>query len=194
MARLDGKKVLFVVAHEFEDIELWYPVLRLAEEGAQCFIAAVRIGLHPRPAIPQKYVTGRFGTTVPPLVHAEGRRFALIELGDPAVREMDALVIPGGFSPDSLRIHDGFLDLVRHYAKQGRVVAAICHGPQVLISAGLARGRRMTGYAAVRDDLVNAGALYEDQPVVVDGRIVTSRCPDDLPDFCKAIIDLLARG
>lgn len=193
MGQLEGKKVLFMVAQEFEDIELWYPVLRLAEEGARCFILAIPDGLHPRPAIPQKYVTGRFGTTVPPLVHAEGRRFSLIGIEDPAVREMDALVIPGGYSPDTLRIHKECLDLVRHYAEQGRVIAAICHGPQVLISAGLVRGRRMTGYAAVRDDLVNAGAIYEDKPVVVDGRIVTSRVPDDLPEFCGAIIDLLGR-
>lgn len=193
MTRLLGKKILFMVAHEFEDVELWYPLLRLAEEGAQCFILALPLGLHPRPAVPQKYVTGRFGTTVPPLVHAEGKRFSLVDLHDPLIREMDALIIPGGYSPDSLRINKECLCLVRYYAEHRRVIAAICHGPQVLISAGLARGRRMTGYEAVKDDLINAGALYEDLPVVVDGSIVTSRCPDDLPEFCKAIIDLLAQ-
>ena len=107
---------------------------------------------------------------------------------------MDALVIPGGYSPDALRINPKVLELVRHYADSGKVVAAICHGPQVLISAGLAKGRRMTAYAAVRDDLINAGAQYVDEPVVVDGRTVTSRVPDDLPEFCRAIIELLGEA
>lgn len=193
MGRLEGKKVLFLVAQEFEDIELWYPLLRLSEEGASCYILALKEGLHTRPALPDKYVTGRFGTTVPPLVHAEGKRFSLIDLDDPRVGEMDALVIPGGYSPDALRINRRVLELVRHYAGSGKVVAAICHGPQVLISAGLVKGRRMTAYAAVRDDLVNAGAEYLDEPVVVDGGIVTSRVPDDLPEFCRAIIEALSR-
>lgn len=192
MGRLEGKKVLFVVAHEFEDIELWYPLLRLSEEGARCYILAIKEGLHTRPALPEKYVTGRFGTTVPPLVHAEGKRFSLIDFGDPQTKEMDALVIPGGYSPDALRINQRVLELVRHYANSGKVVAAICHGPQVLISAGLAKGRRMTSYVAVKDDLLNAGAEYVDEPVVVDDKIITSRVPDDLPDFCRAIIELLA--
>jgi len=189
---LKGKRVLFMVAHEFEDIELWYPLLRLGEEGARCFILALKEGLHTRPAVPEKYVTGRFGTTVPPLVHEEGKRFSLITLDDPGVKEMDAIVIPGGYSPDALRINKRCLELVRHYAEAGKVVAAICHGPQVLISAGLAKGRRMTSYIAVHDDLINAGAIYEDKPVVVDGNVVTSRVPDDLPEFCRAIIDLLS--
>lgn len=193
MGRLEGKEVLFVVAHEFEDIELWYPLLRLSEEGARCYILALKEGLHTRPAVPGKYVTGRFGTTVPPLVHEEGARFSLVSLEGPRVMEMDALVIPGGYSPDTLRINPKVLELVRHYTESGRVVAAICHGPQVLISAGLARGRRMTAYAAVRDDLINAGAQYVDEPAVVDGNLVTGRVPDDLPDFCRAIIDLLSK-
>lgn len=194
MGRLQGKKVLFVVAHEFEDIELWYPLLRLSEEGARCYILAIKEGLHTRPALPEKYVTGRFGTTVPPLVHVEGKRFSLVDLSDPNVKEMDALVIPGGYSPDALRINRRILELVHHYANSGKVVAAICHGPQVLISAGLAKGRRMTSYVAIKDDLVNAGAEYVDEPVVVDGKIITSRVPDDLPEFCHAIINLLAGG
>jgi protease I len=192
MGKIEGKRALFVVAHEFEDIELWYPLLRLSEEGARCFILALKEGLHTRPALPNKYVTGRFGTTVPPLVHVEGKRFSLVKPDDPEVKEMDALVIPGGFSPDALRINPKVLELVRYYIDHGRVVAAICHGPQVLISAGLAKGRKMTAYLAVKDDLINAGAEYVDAPVVVDGKIVTSRVPDDLPEFCRAIIGLLS--
>ena len=192
MGRLTGKRILFLVAHEFEDIELWYPLLRLSEEGARCYILALKEGLHTRPALPDKYVTGRFGTTVPPLVHQEGKRFSLVNLGDPEVQEMDALVIPGGYSPDALRLNLKVLELVRHYADSGKVVAAICHGPQVLISAGLAKGRKMTAYAAVKDDLINAGAEYVDEPAVVDEKIVTGRVPDDLPEFCRAIIDVLS--
>lgn len=106
---------------------------------------------------------------------------------------MDALIIPGGYSPDALRINQKILELVRHYACTGKVVAAICHGPQVLISAGLVKGKRMTAYAAVKDDLINAGAQFVDEPAVVDGKIVTARVPDDLPDFCRAIIDVLLK-
>ncbi|MGC8817495.1 MAG: type 1 glutamine amidotransferase domain-containing protein [Candidatus Hadarchaeum sp.] len=193
MDRLKTKRILFIVAHEFEDIELWYPLLRLSEEGASCYILALKEGLHTRPALPDKFVTGRFGTTVPPLVHEQGRRFALATLDDPKVWEMDALVIPGGYSPDALRTNRKVLELVQHYANSGKVIAALCHGPQVLISAGLAKGKRMTGYVAIKDDLINAGAHYVDEPVVVDGRIVTSRVPDDLPEFCQAIIALLVR-
>jgi len=192
MDRLDGKKVVFVVAHEFEDIELWYPLLRLNEEGAKTFIAAVDTGLHPRPAVPGKYVTGRFGTTVPPLVHEEGKRYKLIKLEQIKANEFAAMVFPGGFSPDPLRIDQRVLKLVKEFHQKGKILAAICHGPQVLISAGIIKGKRVTAYRAVMDDLINAGALFEDVPAVVDGNIITGRVPDDLPDFCQKIIEKLS--
>ena len=191
MGKVEGKRVVFLVGQEFEDIELWYSLLRLSEEGAKAVIVAVDTGLHPRPAVKGKYVTGRFGTTVPPLVHEEGRRYTLANLEEIDSDKVDAIVIPGGFSPDALRIHEGCLDLVRSLYEKKKIVAAICHGPQVLISAGIAEGKNMTCYEAVRDDLINAGANYEDSPVVVDGNIVTSRVPDDLPDFCRKIIEKL---
>ncbi len=189
---LEGKRIVFLVGQEFEDIELWYPFLRLSEEGVQVTIVALDVGLHTRPAVKGKYVTGRFGTTVPPLVHEEGRRFTLANLEEIDSDKMDAIVIPGGFSPDALRIHQGCLDLVKSLYEKNKIIAAICHGPQVLISTGIVRGKNMTCYKAVRDDLINAGANYEDSPVVVDGNIITSRCPDDLPDFCLKIIEKLA--
>ncbi|MFQ6065922.1 MAG: type 1 glutamine amidotransferase domain-containing protein [bacterium] len=191
MGKIEGKRVVFLVGQEFEDIELLYPLLRLSEEGAKTVIVAVDTGLHPRPAVKGKYVTGRFGTTVPPLVHEEGRRYTLANLEEIDSDKVDAIVIPGGFSPDALRIHQGCLDLVRSLYEKKKIVAAICHGPQVLISAGIVRGKSITSYEAVKDDLINAGANYKDSPVVVDGNIVTSRVPDDLPDFCLKIIEKL---
>ncbi len=190
--KLEGKRIVFLVGQEFEDIELWYPFLRLSEEGVQVTIVALDVGLHTRPAVKGKYVTGRFGTTVPPLVHEEGRRFTLANLEEIDSDKIDAIVIPGGFSPDALRIHQGCLDLVKSLYEKNKIIAAICHGPQVLISTGIVRGKNMTCYKAVKDDLINAGANYEDSPVVVDGNIITSRCPDDLPDFCLKIIEKLA--
>lgn len=191
MGKIEGKRVMFLVGQEFEDIELWYPLLRLSEEGAKIVIVAVDTGLHTRPAVKGKYVTGRFGTTVPPLVHEEGRRFTLANLEEIDSDKVDAIVIPGGFSPDALRIHRGCLDLVKSLYEKKKIITAICHGPQVLISAGIVRGKSMTSYEAVKDDLINAGANYEDSPVVVDGNIITSRVPDDLPDFCLKIIEKL---
>lgn len=190
--RLEGKRVVLLVANEFEDIELWYPALRLSEEGAEVVICAVETGLHTRPALPQKYVTGRFGTTVPPLVHQVGKRFSIAKIEEISPENADALIMPGGFSPDALRVDKKCLDVVREFHSQGKILAAICHGPQVLISAGLVKGKRITSYAAVTDDLVNAGADFVDEAVVVDGSIITSRVPDDLPEFCLAIIEKLA--
>jgi protease I len=190
--RLQGKRVVLLVANEFEDIELWYPALRMSEEGAEVVICAVEIGLHPRPALPQKYVTGRFGTTVPPLVHQVGKRFSIAKVEEINPRNADALIIPGGFSPDALRVNKRCLDVIRGFHNQGKIVAGICHGPQALISAGVVKGRRITSYAAVKDDLVNAGADFVDEAVVVDGNIITSRVPDDLPEFCLSVIEKLA--
>lgn len=191
-SRLKGKRVVFIVANEFEDIELLYPFVRLSEEGAEVVVVPVKAGLHPRPSDPSKPVTGRFGIPVPFLVFRDGERHVIRELKDVSVDEVDAVVIPGGFSPDYLRRLPEVLSFVREAHQKGRVVAAICHGPWVLISAGIVKGRRVTGVSAVKDDIVNAGATYEDVPVVRDGNLVTSRIPDDLPEFCQAIIEALS--
>jgi protease I len=190
--RLANKTVAILVANEFEDIELLYPLLRLSEEGAQVLVAAVAIGFHPRPYFEGKPVTGRFGHPVPVPVMPEGKRYRMVAVEDLHAENLDCVLIPGGFSPDYLRRHQPTLELVRRCHAQGKVLAAICHGPWVFISAGVISGRRTTGLLAVRDDLINAGAQFVDEPVVVDGNIVTSRAPNDLPDFCRAIIAALA--
>ena len=194
--RLSGKTVAIIVAQEFEDIELLYPILRLSEEGARVLVVPVREGLHPRPYLDNKPVTGRFGHTIPIPVMAEGKRYVVAKLEDIAPDDetagVDCLLFPGGYSPDTLRLHEGVLRLTCQFNKQGKLIAAICHGPWVLISAGLMKGKHATGYVAVRDDLLNAGAEYVDAPAVVDGNIITGRVPDDLPEFCQAIISALS--
>ena len=154
----------------------------------------VRAGLHPRPAVPNKPITGRYGTPIPLEVFKKGERYVTKELSDIKPEDVDAIVIPGGYSPDSLRIIPEVLDFIKRAHEQGKIVAAICHGPQVLISAGLVKGRRVTSYRAVKDDLVNAGAIYIDEPAVRDGNIITARVPDDLPEFCRLIIEALSKG
>jgi protease I len=190
--KLSGKKVVIIVAHEFEDIELLYPLLRLSEEGAGIIVVPIPEGLHPRPQLDGKPVTGRFGHTVPIPVMGEGNRYTLSSIEELNADDVDCLLFPGGYSPDALRLHEGTLDLVQECHQRGKLLAAICHGPWVLISAGIMEGRRATGYAAVRDDLLNAGAEFVDVPAVRDGNIVTGRVPDDLPEFCQEIIKALS--
>ncbi|MEM1607003.1 MAG: type 1 glutamine amidotransferase domain-containing protein [Candidatus Bathyarchaeia archaeon] len=191
--RLENRRVAIIVAHEFEDVELLYPFLRLSEEGAEVVIVPVERGLHPRPSVRGKPVTGRYGTPIPLEVFEEGGRYTIKKINEINLDDFDALIFPGGFSPDSLRIAPEVLDLVRRAYERGKIIAAICHGPQILISAGLVRGRKVTSYAAVKDDLVNAGAIFLDEPAVRDGNIITGRVPDDLPEFCQMIIEALSQ-
>jgi protease I len=192
VGKLSGKKVAIIVAHEFEDVELLFPLLRLSEEGAEIVVAPVREGLHPRPHVEGKPVTGRFGHTVPIPVMAEGNRYSVSSVEELSADDVDCILFPGGYSPDALRLHKGTLDLVRECHRRGKLLAAICHGPWVLISAGIMEGKQATGYVAVRDDLVNAGAEFVDVPAVRDGNIITGRVPDDLPEFCQEIIKALS--
>lgn len=168
---LKGKRVVVLAEDMYEDPELWYPYYRLREEGAEVRIvgpeAKVYQSKHGYPA------------------KAELAASAL----DP--RDWDAVVVPGGFAPDRLRRFPAVLDLVRGIYEHGGIVAQICHAAWVPISAGIVRGKRATCVAAIRDDLVNAGAQYVDEAVVVDGNLVSSRTPDDLPAFMPAIIRLL---
>lgn len=193
--RIDVRKnhqIVIVVAQEYEDIELLYPILRLSEAGINVLVATIQKGLHPRPFLPDKPVTGRFGHPVPIPVMPPGKHYQMVDIETLSADDIDGILIPGGFSPDYLRRHPTTLQLVRECHQRGKIIAAICHGPWVMISAGILRDKRATGLVAVRDDLVNAGAEYLDQAVVEDGNLITSRMPDDLPEFCAAIIRSLA--
>ena len=168
---LEGKRVIILCAEDFQDMELMYPYYRLIEEGADVFVVGVKDGEY----------KGKYGYPV----ETNGS----IEQYDPA--ECDAVIVPGGWAPDKLRRSKDVLNFIKAMDEEGKIVAAICHGPWVLVSAGVANGRRMTCFNAIKDDVVNAGAEYSDESVIIDENIVTSRTPDDLPDFCRAVIGLL---
>ncbi|GAA5509845.1 type 1 glutamine amidotransferase domain-containing protein [Novipirellula caenicola] len=170
---LSGRRILILVGEIYEDLELWYPKLRLEEAGASTTIAG--------PAANQHY-NGKHG--YPCTSDAA--------IADMAANDFDALIVPGGFMPDKLRRDLVLLQLVRDFDAAKKPIAAICHGGWITISAGVYRGVRVTGSPGIKDDLVNAGATYEDQAVVVDGHHISSRRPDDLPEFCRAIIQMMS--
>ena len=168
---LKGKRVLFFAAPLYEDLELWYPKIRLEEEGAECTVAGLG----------EASYQGKRGYPISPDTTVD----------KVSARDFDGLVIPGGYAPDILRRHQKVLDLTRQIFEAGKPVAYICHAGWVPISAGIVRGKRGTSVGAIRDDLVNAGMIWEDSPVVVDGNMITSRTPADLGAFCRAIIGAL---
>jgi protease I len=167
-------RVLMFVADLYEDLELWFPKLRLEEAGAHVTVAG--------PAGESVY-RGKNGYPC--------RSDAAITLMESA--DFQGVVIPGGFMPDQLRRDESVKQLVREFAASEKLVAAICHGGWIPISAGVYRGVTVTGSLGIKDDLENAGALWRDEPVVVDRHFVTSRKPADLPDFCRAIIEVMSR-
>lgn len=171
---LAGQRVLILVGEIYEDLELWYPKLRLEEAGASVTIAGPKADTH---------YNGKHGYPCTSEASIEEMRET----------EFEALVVPGGFMPDKLRRDQGLLDLVAAFDRSKKPIAAICHGGWIPISAGVYRGVRVTGSPGIKDDLVNAGAIYEDAAVVVDGHHVSSRRPDDLPEFCRALIAVMAK-
>jgi len=165
-------KALVIAADGFEDMELFYPVYRLREQGWDVTLAAPGT----------KTITGKHGYAIKP---------------DLPISEVNpdgysVLIIPGGKGPEEVRLDPDALDVVRHFFELKKPVAAICHGPQVLVSAGVLKGRKATCWRGVKDDGVAAGARYSDAEVVVDGNLVTSRMPDDLPAFMRETIVLAA--
>lgn len=190
---IDDKTVAIVAANEFEDIELEFPLLRLSEEGVNVILVPVKAGHHPRPSLEQtgtKPVTGRYGTPIPPDVIRTSYE-DVQELEDLDLDEIDCVLLPGGFSPDHLRTVKRVVEFTKEAYEKGKLIATICHGPQVLIEANLVKGKKVTGYKAVKTDLINAGAEFRDVPAIKDGRIITGRVPDDLPEFCQTIIEAL---
>jgi len=169
---LRTRKVLLLAADQFEDMELLYPLYRLAEEGISVIVA----GLDDRP------VTGKKGHG-PVLVDAT--------VDQVAAGDFDALVIPGGYAPDKLRRSTAVLDLVREFDASGKPIAFICHAGWVPISARIVAGRRATSVAAIRDDMVNAGVDWVDQATVIDGNLISARTPADLGPWMRALLAAL---
>jgi protease I len=168
---LQGKTILFFAGPLYEDLELWYPKIRLEEEGARTVVAGTG----------EKTYQGKRG--YPLTVDTQVDQIQ--------ASSFDGLVIPGGYAPDIMRRSQALLQLTRDIYQAGKPVAFICHAGWVPISAGIVRGKRGTSVGAIKDDLVNAGMLWEDSAVVVDGNLISSRTPADLPDFMRALIAAL---
>ena len=169
---LEGKRVIVLAENNYQELELWYPLLRLREEGAEVTVVGAESGLT---------YTSKLGYPVLVDISAEE-----VTMGD-----YDGIIIPGGYAPDHMRRYPKMVQLVRDLDKQGKVVAAICHAGWMLASAEIVQGRTVTSFFAIKDDLIHAGAHWVDEEVVVDGNLITSRKPDDLPAFMKAVIGTL---
>ena len=172
---LAGKRIAILVEDEFEDRELTGPREALCAAGAVVTLVGPTAGVEFR---------GKRGGSIRSDVAAGAARIA----------DFDAIVIPGGHAPDRMRMRHAMVDLARDAMTAGKPVAAICHGPQVLISANALRGRTLTCWPSIAVDVKNAGGLYVDRPVVEDGNLITSRKPDDVPAFSEAIIRALSTG
>ena len=170
---LTGKRVAVLAEDYYENLELWYPVLRLREAGATVNIVG------PKAGDAYKSKEG-FPAT------------ADLAMEDARASDFDAVIVPGGYAPDRMRRHQPMLRLVRDAFQAGKVVASICHAGWVPISAGIVKGKTMTCVSAIKDDVINAGANYVDKEVVVDGNLISSRTPPDLPAFCREIIKALS--
>jgi protease I len=172
---LKEKKILILVETFYNEFEFWYPYYRLKEAGAQ--VTVVGSG---------SAETYQSKAGLPVTVDTTADKVT--------VADFDGVVIPGGYAPDHMRRHPAMVGLVRNIDKAGKLVAAICHAGWMLVSADIIRGRTVTSYFSIKDDLVNAGGNWVDKAVVVDGNLVTSRTPDDLPAFMRAIIGVLGGG
>lgn len=166
------KRILILAEQMYEDQELWYPKFRLTEAGHEVVVCGPEAG---------KTYPSKHGYPVKSDISAK----------EANARDFDGLVIPGGYAPDHMRRSPEMVALVKEFDAQKKPVAAICHAGWMLASAGILKGRRATSFSSIKDDMVNAGARWEDASVVVDGNLITSRFPNDLPDFCRAILQAL---
>lgn len=164
-------KIAILVENDYQDQEVWVPLYRLREEGYETVVVGPAAATY----------KSKYGVPIQATLAASGARS----------EDFLGVVIPGGWAPDRLRQDAGVLRLVREMFEKRRLVAAICHAGWVLASAGIARGRNLTSYIAIKDDLVHAGAEWVDREVVRDGNLITSRKPDDIPAFCREIVTAL---
>ncbi len=173
MASLQGRRAIVLAEDQYQELELWYPLLRLQEAGVETRVVGPGAATY----------TSKYGYPVQ----------ADLAAADAVSQPWDAVVVPGGYAPDRMRRHPEMVRLVRDADQRGSVVAAICHAGWMLCSAGILRGRRVTSFSAIRDDLVHAGAQWVDEACVVDRNLITSRQPEDLPAFCQALLTALDR-
>ena len=171
--RLQGKKIAILLAEGVEDLEFHVPVMRLQEEGAQVLAAGLDL----------KSVRGKNGLVITPEVTIESLK----------ADDLFGLIIPGGWAPDKLRRYPVVLDIVRKMDTQKKIIGIICHGGSVAVSAGILQGRRATGSTGIKDDLVNAGATWVDEPAFRDGNLVWGRVVADLPAFCRELVAALVQ-
>lgn len=170
--RLKGKNIAMFIENHYEDLEFWYPYYRMQEEGAEV-----------------KVIGPKKGT----FVGKNGIKAASdTSIHDITADSYDALIIPGGYSPDRMRRTEDMVKFVKDMHEQGKVVAAICHAGWMLASAGIVEGKKVTSFYSIKDDMVNAGANWVNEEVVQDSNIITSRHPGDLPAFCRAIIGMMS--
>ncbi len=170
---LEGVNIAILAENQYEDLELWYPYYRMKEAGAKVTI----VGTGSADVYRSKH---NYKVKVDAMVN------------EIKAEQFDAIIIPGGWAPDYLRRYPNMVEFVRQANNKGKVIAAICHAASLLVSADVLRGKTATCFKAIKDDIVNAGAKYVDKEVVVDGNLVTSRHPNDLPAFCREIIALLS--
>lgn len=170
--RLKDHKVIALVDHEFDDLELWYPVLRLREEGAQVDLVG--------PEADTTYV-GKDGVSVD----------SDYAFGDVNPKDYDAVIIPGGWAPDKIRRFDEVMDIVKHMDEKEKTIGQICHAGWVTISADILKGRTVTSTPGIKDDMTNAGATWVNEAVVTDGHLVSSRRPPDLPEYLPELIKVM---
>jgi len=169
---LKDRKIVILAEKLYEDLELWYPLLRLREEGASVIV-----------------------TSRPEVDSCSSKHGYPVQIDRPvtdiAAADIDAVVIPGGYAPDHLRRYPVITGFIRQVNEQGGLIAFICHAGWVAISAGIVKDRHVTSFHSIKDDMINAGAIWEDSAVVRDGNLISSRTPEDLPVFCRSLIEAL---